>query len=191
MLIALLLSFSRSAYVGAGILGAILLIDGYKRKGWRWEPRSTFVITLLIIMTPLFVWRISDREAVALEERVMGVSYALNLLREQPWIGSGVGTYPEQLLTWTTSTGLVLRDWQVTYVHMVPLLMVVELGLLLGGGIGVMVSYWSWRHRFAVTLLLPLLPAFFLDHFLYTYPVMWLLAACLLFAASNTKKVMV
>lgn len=176
--LALTLSFSRSGLAGVSILGLVYVLGDRRWRRLRWEPRATFLLALLLVFAPLFAWRMVDSEGVALKERVQGVSYALNLFPDQMIWGTGVGSYPWRLKEWATTRGVALEAWQMTYVHMVPLLLVIELGLFMGGGLLLLGGYWLKKNRIFPYLLLPLLPAFFLDHFLYTYPMMWFLVCC-------------
>ena len=99
-------------------------------------------------------------------ERLAGAKWALELI---DWRGIGVGEYRIVLRDFLNENEIHYEPWQIDYVHSVPLLVTVELGLvitmLLAGGLLLLLKVfyadrWWW--------LMPILPLILFDHYVLT-----------------------
>jgi O-antigen ligase len=129
----LLVSFSRTGWL-AFVSGLLFWAwSSGERSKSLWPPRAVW---LPLLTVPLFLLLYHDLvfnrwfhlgtliEARSIQERVRDAQVALQLIAAQPWIGVGAGNALE--------AAQALRA-DATVVHNVPLLVMVELGLL--GGI--------------------------------------------------------
>jgi putative inorganic carbon (HCO3(-)) transporter len=136
-LVALVLSFSRSAWVGL-LTGAAVLAAGagqYVRAGRRRSVVSVVLVAAVVLavmldlrdlIAPRFFDTGSVLEARSIEERVHYAAVALDLIARRPWPGYGVDNFPlavHQLL------GLTPLQIGYPFVHNVALLAAVELGV--------------------------------------------------------------
>lgn len=178
LLLGSLLSFSRAAWLGAGIW---LAAAAFRRQ----QMHRLLLIGGLMVATllPLIGARLADREDAAAAERLTGGLWALHMVRETPlWIsGVGWGNYVEALAAYLDSQAIYYQPWQLDYVHSVPLLLLAELGVV-GMLLTVLGLWFVFRARWwrAGMLLAPLIPAAALDHYLLTQPAPLLVLLALL-----------
>ncbi len=182
LLLAVVLSFSRAAYLAAGFTVLWLWLRLYAvniRFGWRYLGLvSTLVATLL----PLMAMRAVDAEDAAVRERWTGVSWAVGLIAENGWReGVGLGNYVSSLNDYLNNHSIEHKPWQVDYVHNVPLVLITELGgkvVGLAAALLLLLVYTQakWWYVAAVS------PLLLLDHYLITQaaPLSLLLAAGIL-----------
>ena len=165
----LLVSFSRSAYIGAGL--ALILGFLYVRR-----QVKHWIIPLLVsifVFTPLFMSRSGDPADVAVSERILGYEWAVEIIKGHGlWYGSGLGNYEEVLRSFLVQSSISFEDWQIAPVHSAPLLLAAELGvlpaLLLATGVGLaLVLSWPREGRLGLgMLLLPIVPLALFDYYL-------------------------
>jgi hypothetical protein len=140
LFVGLLVSFSRSAYLAAGIMlcvfGVVRLssnkYEGVKRIIHRYGVYFMFFVIVALLFSPLLIARFTDGEDVAIVERVGGASWAVSLIENNSWWqGVGPGAYKESLKEYLDWQNVTYQPWQIDSVHSVPLLIIVEWGLLL------------------------------------------------------------
>lgn len=126
-------SFSRSAWIaGAAMFGAMVCLAYH--LGQKFLVRlivmlAGYGVMLLLVAWPLVLPRVMATgvlEARSLGERTSGYTEAYALIRERPFTGVGVGNYTAALHT--ASPGQA--GWYFQPVHMVPLLVLAELGVI-------------------------------------------------------------
>lgn len=136
----LLLSFSRSAWLGTG-LGLLLLASAtrlWQRLDWRapgirWLLAGIVLAVFVIsaVFGRLIIARLggghSELEQASVSERVRDSKLAWMLIRHVPLKGVGAGYYIEALWAWAQINGLDYPAFQD--VHNVPLLAGAELGV--------------------------------------------------------------
>jgi O-Antigen ligase len=195
----LLITFSRAAWlgvaVGGAVLGALLLFwQGTANRATRPAARSTVTLAAGVLALVLLVfvagnWRLlrprlglvsQGVEIRSLDERVELNSAALTLIEMRPWLGVGLSNFSEALLRLAPSSVSVYRDYSP--VHNVLLLATAELGLF-GGLLWLLllVSPWLalWLRRRQVRMtpwwaglsaaLAALAVTGFLDHYLWSF----------------------
>jgi O-antigen ligase len=128
----LALSFSRSAWVGAGVAGALLLAR-LPRPAWRrlWPAAVAGAVTLALVVVPyraLFFTRAtadarSPLERYSVEERASVARVALDLAGEHLLTGVGAGAFVQAM---AADPGITVTREPV---HNVPLLVLAETGL--------------------------------------------------------------
>lgn len=159
---ALVLTFSRSAFLSAGIL---LLATGYsiiRRRPFDIFLLRPFVWSLICFLTiTLLVWPLlrsrgsfdNRLESRSVSERASSWTDIWPAVGEHPFIGHGIG-----------SSGLAAQP-----PHAVPLIILFEVGVfgLLAFGIG---CYLLWKKTDILgrVLLMSLVPPFLLDHYFYS-----------------------
>jgi O-antigen ligase len=132
----LLVSFSRSAWLGFVVGAAFLLIDGArKREPVRRTTRLAFpgaLYSILAAVVLLFLWGnfdlVSGRlfnldstiEARSIDERERDTMLAISLIRQHPWTGVGAGNYLLAARALDPHAGVA---------HNIPLLAAAELGV--------------------------------------------------------------
>lgn len=180
--VGLVLTFSRSAWLGVLFGAGVLLYHVWKTKDVRTWVRVSGAPVMAIVLTALcFFGAISTRtfsggdaplEQRSVSERVSGYQEAVQVFLQHPIVGSGIGAYTVAL------TQLRPNDpsWSYQPVHNTLLLLLSEVGLL-----GVIVSVW-WgmsivkphtplspsQAPLGYALLLTLLPPFLFDHYLFS-----------------------
>ncbi|MEX1111988.1 MAG: O-antigen ligase family protein [Candidatus Andersenbacteria bacterium] len=169
--LAVFLSFSRAAI--AGVL--ILFILSWARRRQAPGPVLNIrilglaIVTLLLLFSPLLYSRNTDTEDVALVDRVSGIEWSMNIIREHPLLGVGPGNYTAALEGYLVSENIPVNNWEVAPVHSVPLLLASEWGLLTSISILAFVAWLMRRSVGQLTLItFPLFPLLLLDHFYYT-----------------------
>jgi O-antigen ligase len=151
----LLVSFSRSAWLGTG-LGLLYLAATTRlwqrlarflqRANWRTRRLRTLgtATAVLLVITGATVGRFmgarmggagSGLEQNSISERTRDIAQAWMLIRHLPLTGVGTGYYVDALWAWADATGQTFPAFQD--VHNVPLMMGAEMGI---AGIGL----WLW-----------------------------------------------
>ena len=173
LLLALLLSFSRTAWLGA-LVWTLTVAFFFFQGRFSERPRPPtlfryFLLPLLIIvmtLSPLMFQRSLDPGSESSVERIRGVSYALTIIGDQSsGFGFGVGSYPAVLSAFLSKNNIQVPLWEVTSVHSVPLLVLLELGYL--GWAGLCTLFFFSFRRLGL-ILWPFVPALLLDHYFYT-----------------------
>ena len=150
--VGLLLSFSRSAWLGTGLGLAYLVVVSRLWRLLRWSERRTraVVLGLLLVLVAVGIalgglvgarlGRIDSLlEHNSVSERVRDIGQAWMLIRHLPLRGVGTGYYVDALWAWAHATGRSFPAFQE--VHNVPLLLSAEMGGL--GGL-----LWLWLVTF-------------------------------------------
>lgn len=188
MVLALLATFSRSALLGALVLGAVFALRNKAVPSlWPFHNAKYFLAVGLIVLVaaPLWIARMSDPNATAWEERQTGVTWAWNVIAAQGWRGVGIGQYPLTLTAFLDQRQIHYQPWQIAPVHSVPLLLLAEWGIFLIVPLGAWLLYGVWRGGAHAWLLTPLVPMLALDHYFITQvaPLAWLVLAMVLLRA--------
>jgi O-antigen ligase/polysaccharide polymerase Wzy-like membrane protein len=177
-LVAMVLTFSRSTWLGLAVAGVVLLIHlrqlNYKNLIL---IASTGLITIALIvipLRPLFFTRFNDSgvqtEQVSNYTRLWLIQRTVELIQQHPLLGSGIGSYSLAL------SKHVAAFYKIEPVHNVPLLAMTELGIggiILSGGLAVVIFIGAIQaHGLNVIVLsgalLGLLVISFFDHYLWT-----------------------
>lgn len=182
----LLVTFSRAAWVAAGIALLIyFLMDLPPRKMQQRQKGRVVLIMCLatLVCIPLLLSRTDDPQDRAVTERKRGALWAVELLREYDGRGVGIGNY-QMALQKLLANKEAYEPWEIAPVHSVPLLLVAEWGMLPALAAGVAVGRALKRRLRSATTwyLLCLLPVLLLDHYLITQVAvgLWVVALCLL-----------
>jgi O-Antigen ligase len=195
---ALVLTFSRASWLGAGVmLGAgAWWFWCYGRGHWRRYRAALLAfgaagLALVLPLLPLLAVRadFSDQavstETRSLQERQLYALASLNMFAVRPVLGIGAGTFVESL------SSLVPPRTRLQPVHNVILLVTAETGLL-GGlallGLGAAIAGYAWQHRRAASpagalwalVLLGMFVTGLFDHYWWTAPPGHLLFATVL-----------
>jgi len=138
--VGLVLSFSRSAWLGTAL--ATLYFAGVTRlrKRVRWRTSQTrwilagvgiLAAVAAIVLGPLVVARLGHAGSIlernSVQERIRDIGQAWMLMRNVPLTGVGSGYYTGALWAWANATGQDYPAFQL--VHNVPLLAGAELGV--------------------------------------------------------------
>jgi len=139
--VGLLLSFSRSAWLGTGLglLYLAVMTRIWQRIPWhetglRWALVGALLILALIGATLGELvgarwWRLDSLlEVNSIQERLRDIGQAWMLIRNQPLTGVGTGYYVDALWAWANATGQPFPAFQK--VHNVPLLLAAEMGMM-------------------------------------------------------------
>lgn len=144
---ALLLTFSRSAWVGA-VVGGLALVLFLRPHGRRVDARVAVAVTVGVMVAiglafalayqPLLMARAGEgQEGVeqrSISDRIVFTEYALRSIRERPLFGVGVGYFPWRMSYYLAETDFDLRGDNV---HNVGLSVAAELGIV-GAGLFVL-----------------------------------------------------
>lgn len=159
-IVAIILSFSRAAYVGVLLIPLVTRAVPWRRFG------IGIGITCLVI-TPLVVIRFSDPADRAISERLRGYAWAAKIITHQGVVqGLGIGNYPVTLRAYLQDSHIPFQPWELAPVHSVPLLLIAELGLI--PALGFLGAVAVIRSRRQLLLLIPLVPSLLLDHYFMT-----------------------
>ncbi len=185
LVLGLILSFSRSAYVGLLILGFTTLYR-YRLRAEREIFINAFLLMVVTVIStaPLMAYRLADSEDVAAVERFSGVKWALDIIRQQSLIrGAGAGGYVPRLQMYLDQNDIQYEAWELQPVHSVPLQMMAELGVLPAAAIIGVIAFLFWQKN-SFILLLPTLPLLLLDHYIYSHAaaLIWFILLCILAA---------
>lgn len=140
-------------------------------------PHIVFSLVILIsilslLYFPLVKTRIkgeSYHEVRSIEERIGGPKFALELWKTTPVRGVGVGNYVPAMF----ESSPIQERWVYEPVHVVPLLILTELGIL-GFSLFLLALFLflksiSWE-SIHIIFTLSVLPLLLLDHYLYSNP---------------------
>lgn len=195
MVIGLILSFSRSAWLA--FLLACLSFALFRKKfgSWKLEIGNLFYLLpftffiLLLALWPLTQTRLLGEgrlERFSIEERTGKIGEAVEIIKKHPWVGVGLGNY-----TLAVHDELESARPGTAYqpVHNVFLLALAELGILGLAALGFLeVFLLKWWRFFkkpeALAIMAALLILMFFDHFLWSLPFgLWLSGLALGFAS--------
>ena len=216
ILIGLLLSFSRSAWL-AFVVGFIIWFLGQGRPK-PYKQLIATVIVIVIVVVPFwepFSTRVTVNkrlETKSLEERQGGYRQSWELIKHHPWIGAGIGNYTNSLQVIDdhpttndpmTTISMPKKAWDYQPVHNAFVLVLAELGII--GLLLLLLSLWgSFRimnnelrimERFTFILhtsyfILPVIILALFDHYLWSLHVGLLIAAAVIaLGAIEDKKV--
>lgn len=170
----LLLTFSRSAWISAA-LGGVVSVSIWRRKLLFPVCAVICGIAVMMVYAPIRD-AVTLRSGVSLteryaEERVQFSKQAYEMWRRYPLFGIGAG----QTVTESMRMFSDIKPWQHTYAHAVPLVILVEHGVVgMLGAFMILVGaiHGMWRTttgRYAVILLaVTMLPLLLFDHYLWT-----------------------
>lgn len=168
LLIGIFLSFSRTSFVGLMLL---MIISALIMRHHIRHVIFLVLIVLIVVATlsPLLISRFVDGEDVAVEERIVGLRWAMDIRRDLPWWrGVGIGSYPSALRSHLNDVGFIPAVWQIDYVHSVPVLLWLEWGgvgiLFLAGVIGIALAP-ALRQ---LVWIIPIIPMLIFDHYFVT-----------------------
>ena len=196
----LILTFSRSAWLGLGVIGLVLALRVRRLPLKRLMAAGLATLTGLLITTlPLqqLIFTRGGVGAVATETfsnagRVWLMEQAFRLIRDHPITGVGAGAFIVESALRTP------YGYFVEPVHNLQLLVTAELGIpgaLIGVGLGVLILRRVWRTTqpkaiLFSALLLGLLTTSFFDHYLWTLaPGRMLLGLALGLWAAHTPRI--
>lgn len=174
LVLGILLSFSRSAYIAVMLMSCLAL--KYRRWFWTWRAFMAPLLITIAIFYPLLTARFSDPDDRALAERLTGAKAAWIIMTTQsPWSGTGKN-YLTRLREYYEVRMIPYQAWEIDYVHSVPLLLAAKAGiipaLLISVAIGYALTKLYGRH---IIWLLPLAPLLLFDHYQLTHPEMLIL----------------
>lgn len=174
---AMCLSFSRSAWLVAGLACLFLLPALYfsqKKMFWKYLPIFCSVLLLgaflFLLLKPLLLVRLeasSRLEQISINERQEQFKMAGEIIGHHPLSGVGLGAYHDQLLiqnrTW--------KDYEAQPVHNVFLLLGAEIGLI-GLALFLLLLFYLFRRNIYDFSFYPwffgLLSFMFFDHWLWS-----------------------
>jgi O-antigen ligase len=183
LFISLILTFSRSAWLGFALGWVVLLfwlISQHRSKPTTISVRQTAVKFLFIsaILSIFLGWLLQEpltHRVTSLtiqrsaEERQEGLLQSVNLIKKYPWTGKGIGTYSFQLHLLYPQEPV----WSLQPVHNIFLLLWAELGA--AGLVIVLFLYglllkWFYqdKNQLGLILFVSFLPLFLFDHYLWT-----------------------
>lgn len=179
-IVALLFSFSRSAWLSFMLLCMVSFVFSVKMK--RVDIRNVTVVLCFAMVLLLVVYQDTvfhrfvpnnAHEQEAITERVDGYAEALVLFRQNAVLGVGVGNYTAAQYIQLDSTR---PGWEYQPVHNVPLLVSVEWGMI--GMLLILYALYRYWIEFKVVIrkylylyvggMLIVLPIMLFDHYLYS-----------------------
>ena len=177
---ALFLTFSRSAWIGLGMLLVFIIWHAVKKKDRAIATFSIALMSLFFGLSVVYAPFVSTRlfggehtEVRSVGERVNGYGEAIDIIKSRPIIGTGMGNYTAAAYIADPS-----RDgWSYQPVHTLPLLILAELGvvglgliLFLIGAFFAFVNRIVTNDRWAMIVISStiFLPIAFFDHYLWT-----------------------
>ena len=124
VLVGIILTLSRAAYLAMAILAAVLVLSVQSRR-WRiWMVGALAVITLLVLEVPFINQRIATlNSSAALRTSIYG--QALRMLSERPIFGAGIDGFPIRVAPFRPGTQVI-----ELYPHDIWLTTWSEIGLL-------------------------------------------------------------
>jgi hypothetical protein len=166
LILGLILSFSRSSYIGAILLFALMIFSVQKLL----KPMVVLVILItVVVLSPLLTSRFVDPEDVAVNERLMGVYWAWSLIGERSYLVADGLSYKERLQQHLSDSAIPYKHWQIDYVHSVPLLVLVQIGIVPTILIGSLLLWTTIKLYGRKSIwIMPILPLIFFDHYLLT-----------------------
>lgn len=196
-LIALFLTFSRAAWIAIAVYAVGLFVYMWNEAGEKKHLTKialSFVGVFLVLASIFFpliknrTTHTSSLEVRSTVERVSGYHEAWNLFQERPLFGVGVGNYTAALIEKDSSR----PGWEYQPVHLVPLLLLVEIGL--AGVLALLIVIINFyklccsvqkRNRlFVMLMIMPLFILALFDHFLVSSAAgVLLLGACFAISA--------
>lgn len=179
LLLALLISFSRLAYLGFAALVVCSLALVFSRRLMALRSLRPYGITLLvcaILFSGLLAGRLADPADQASTERLRGYEWYGRLFTPQIfWRGMGVGNYERHLYSFLMVERLSFHPWEIAPIHSALLLALVEVGLLPLFGLFLFWGWFVWKRwqpsvQTVAFMVLPTVPIILLDHYLVSLP---------------------
>lgn len=186
LFLALLLTFTRSAWLSLVLLSAALGVNTFLThsnlvRQFAIKPKNLIVPAIaLIVFIPLLLGRFTDPADRARPERLSGAFHAVSIIKNNAARGVGIGNYRTSLRDLLEEKNVPYASWHLVPVHNVPLLITAEWGMVLTIALSAYVIFILRRYRTVfLWALLPLMPLLLLDHYLATQtaPLLWWLAA--------------
>lgn len=180
LMLALIVSFSRSAFLALIFSLPFLLIVFWKSKNKNIFKNYLSILFFLLIfnglfffiLKPLVINRFNPEarlEKISIQERSEQVSSASDIIKNNPWWGVGIGGYHQEILNLNSD----LKPYQAQPVHNLFLLIWSEIGLW--GLICVLwLGLYIFKNNFTKIEYLPLFIGLFVfmlfDHWLWSLP---------------------
>ncbi|HLD25738.1 MAG TPA: hypothetical protein VJC05_01695 [Candidatus Andersenbacteria bacterium] len=165
MLLGLLVSFSRTAYLAATV-PVLLAVQRWRSGALK---LALLLLTVVVLFSPLLISRSRDPADVSASERRQGWKWSWSIIMQGSSREAHYEPYRVALERYLTEAEIAHHPWQIDYVHSVPLLLAAEVGLgpaiILLLGIVVMIVYY-WRE--GSVWFAWLLPLLLLDHYMLT-----------------------
>lgn len=131
LLVCLILTFSRSAWLAGSIIFAVGIIYFFIKKQQSVIPTFAGMIiifaSIIIFSFPLLKNRLTSYQN-AIETRGFTTRIALETIKQHPFIGIGWGNFIPQALEITQNQSL--EQWQIQPVHNIYLLIFAEIGII-------------------------------------------------------------
>lgn len=178
LMLGILVSFSRSAYISVVLLA---LLTGL-RNGWIYFRKIIVIgVITVVVFAPLLYARFTDTRDQAISERASGLQWYIGVMRELPfWRGLGPGNYKTALCDYLDGNHLLFESWHVAPVHNAFLLFTAEWGiattaLLICLGIWLTTRTPTLTRSRLLFIVIPMLPLALTDHYLITQtaPLVW------------------
>lgn len=141
LIVSLLMTFSRSAWVMA-VIGGILYAFINKKETPRSGYAASIALISLVVITaimPLLRQRLDISKDASIRERLDGIKTSVEMIRARPY-GIGLGNYTIELQEFTEKK---LAPWEYQPVHNTFLLTAAEMGvqglMVLIGGIAILI----------------------------------------------------
>lgn len=136
LLLSLLTSFSRSAWLSLAISFLILFVSLISKKDKKYFKKflpllsyaSLFIFIFLLILNPFIFSRFnfdSRLERISVDERMAQIDYSRKIITNNLWLGVGLGAYHQEVLDLNSD----LETYQAQPVHNTFLLILSEVGL--------------------------------------------------------------
>ncbi len=184
IILAILLSFSKAAWIG------LILLLAQTGSFFRWpkiikQLSLVFLVTSFVI-SPLIYYRLADKEDLGMQDRYTSLEWASRLLtRDNVLRGVGIGNYKQELTKLLQRSGIEYLPWQIAPLHSAPLLALIELGFIPFVTLSILLTLLLGKN---IVLLLPTLPLLLFDHYLYTMAAPMIFMAILIALASQKKE---
>lgn len=170
-LLGVLFTFSRSTWISLAVLliiASLVFAKSYSRMVL--VRIGAIFLMVILILSPLIMYRLSDAEDRGISERVSQILAAKSIIINNGlWNGVGVTKYVQSYEHLLVSRNVAFEEWQIVPVHSVPVLLAAELGVLpfvlifsafIVAVYARLKTQWYW--------LLPLVPLAVFDHYLVT-----------------------
>ncbi|MBI1833253.1 MAG: hypothetical protein HYR90_00290 [Candidatus Andersenbacteria bacterium] len=162
-LLALLLSFSRTAY--AGYILYVLL--GAFRSHRSYFKKLLIPVLICIVVAPLVWLRGTDTASRAFSERWHGYAWSFAIMQQQSLVrGASFGNYKDIVKHYLEQNNVPHEMWEIAPVHSVPLLLAIEVGII--PTIILILLFITGIGLTNITILFALVPPLLFDHYFVT-----------------------